>query len=67
MDGECMIGDMVGNLDYECFNLYVIDCVEIVKGVSSIFYGLCVVGVVINLIIKKIDKFFLIDVGICYG
>lgn len=67
MDGERMTGDMAGNLDYERFNLYAIDRVEIVKGASSTLYGSRAAGAVINLITKKTDKPLSIDAGIRYG
>ena len=67
MDGERMTGDMVGNLDYERFNLHAIDRVEIVKGASSTLYGSRAAGAVINLITKKTDKPLSIDAGIRYG
>ena len=66
-DGERMTGDMVGNLDYERFNLHAIDRIEIVKGASSTLYGSRASGAVINLISKKTQKPLDIQVGVRFA
>jgi outer membrane receptor for ferrienterochelin and colicins len=53
IDGERIAGEMSGNIDYSRLNPGNIERIEVVKGASSALYGSQAIGGVINLITKK--------------
>lgn len=67
LDGERITGDMAGNPDYERFNIYSIERIEIVKGASGVLHGSRASGAVVNLISKKPVKPVSVRAGLRYG
>lgn len=56
VDGERVAGETLDNIDYSRLSLDNVERVEIVKGAASSLYGSNAVGGVINLISKKAEK-----------
>lgn len=53
LDGEKIAGETNGNIDYERFNSYNIERIEIIKGAASSLYGSNAIAGVVNIITKK--------------
>ena len=56
VDGERVAGETLDNIDYSRLSLDNVERIEIVKGAASSLYGSNAVGGVVNLISKKADK-----------
>ena len=53
VDGERMVGETRGNVNFERLNAEEIERIEIVNGASSVLYGSNAIGAVINIITKN--------------
>lgn len=53
VDGEKIAGETNGNIDYDRFNSYNIDRIEVIKGAASSLYGSNAISGVVNIITKK--------------
>ncbi len=67
VDGERMAGETLDNIDYSRLCLDDVERIEIVKGASSSLYGSNAVGGVVNVISKKSDRPWNLNLNANYG
>ena len=53
VDGDRVIGEYAGNLDFSMLNLSNVDRIEVIEGAMSALYGSGSIGGVVNIITKK--------------
>lgn len=61
-NGKCLYGDDI----YVWINVVKIKCIEILNGVFFVFYGINVIGGVINIIIDDVKNVINVFSDICY-
>lgn len=67
LDGERIAGDMRGNVNFSRLNAGNIQRIEIVKGAASTLYGSKAIGGVVNIITKKSDRPFELNLNSRYS
>ena len=66
IDGERVVGEFAGNIDFSMFGLSNVEKIEVVEGAISTLYGSSAMGGVINIITKKNNKPYWFDFNIKY-
>lgn len=67
VDGEKIAGETNGNIDYDRFNSYNIERIEIIKGAASSLYGSNAISGVVNIITKKTEQKIEVTTGSRYS
>lgn len=67
IDGERMAGETLDNVDFTRLNMDDVERIEIVKGAASSLYGSNAVGGVINIITKRPQKPWAVNLNAKYG
>jgi len=67
VNGERMVGETRGNVNFSRLNVADIKQIEIVNGASSVLYGSNAIGAVINIITKEAEKPFEASIGAHYS
>jgi len=67
VDGERMAGETLDNVDYSRLGLDGVERIEIVKGAASSLYGSNAVGGVVNIISKRVEKPWTLNLNTNYG
>ena len=66
IDGERVVGEFAGNIDFSMLGLSDVEKIEVVEGAISTLYGSSAMGGVINIITKKNSKPYWFDFNIKY-
>lgn len=64
VDGERLAGETMDNVDFSRLNMEQVARIEVIKGASSALYGSSAAGGVINIITKKADRPWALDLNV---